>query len=96
MPSPHPLDAFWISWRFVLFSQVRQASASCCCAPSRVAAQPMRGLSSGSTSTQLIDQLQPAPVVPPICFLSEPTMEPLRRWSGIAPARGALAIEQSH
>src|SRR5262245_40683164 len=48
--------------------------------PQQVAVGPLlgsrpsqRGLSSGSISTQVIDQLHRSPVVPPICFLIEPT-----------------------
>src|SRR5262249_61991251 len=36
------------------------------------AVQPMFGPSSGSVSTQVIDQLQRSPNVPPVCLFSEP------------------------
>ena len=57
-------------------SLARQASANCCWASSRVVAQPTRGLSSGSMSTQLIDQNQRSPAVSPVCRLSDPTTVP--------------------
>src|SRR5262249_62394082 len=41
-------------------SHARQASASCCCASSRVAAHPLRGLSPASGRTHVIDHTSPA------------------------------------
>jgi hypothetical protein len=45
----------------------------------------MRGLSCGSTSTQVIDQLQRSPVVPPICFFK-------RADDGVAAHRDKVVV----